>query len=200
MKKAFLAAILTISLGSAFGAVITLETTFDNSGNGAPGSVPDPAGVPVGNGFFSYTADTALVDGNYDWSSFLNPTIYIAFSNGLVFTQNDLLQNSGLGVQISQGQFNFTTLTPAPTQWGGSADFTNPSGDSLTTSPNQPNQSYGGVAAAYYTISTGFPAYRGSYGVGASPATITPPVPEPSALSLLAVGLGGLAMMRRRRA
>jgi len=28
---------------------------------------------------------------------------------------------------------------------------------------------------------------------------ITMPVPEPSALSLLALGLGGLAMMRRRR-
>ncbi|NCY22747.1 PEP-CTERM sorting domain-containing protein, partial [bacterium] len=28
---------------------------------------------------------------------------------------------------------------------------------------------------------------------------ITMPVPEPSALSLLAVGLGGLAILRRRR-
>ena len=32
-----------------------------------------------------------------------------------------------------------------------------------------------------------------------TPGTITSLVPEPSALSLLAVGLGGLAMMRRRR-
>jgi len=196
MRKTLLAAILTISLGSAFGAVITLETTFDNSWNG-------PAGVPVGNGFFSYTADTALVDGNYDWSSFLNPTIYIAFSNGPVFTQNDLSENpfaTGLGVQISQGQFNFTTLQLAPRTNGGSADFTNLSGDVLSTSPNQPNQPYSGVAAMYFMNSSGGGQnYGGTYGVGASPATIAPPVPEPSALSLLAVGLGGLAMMRRRR-
>jgi len=38
---------------------------------------------------------------------------------------------------------------------------------------------------------------NGSRFVGAD--NITMPVPEPSAVSLLAVGLGGLAMMRRRR-
>jgi hypothetical protein len=38
---------------------------------------------------------------------------------------------------------------------------------------------------------------KGDRFVGAD--NITMPVPEPSALSLLAIGLGGLAMMRRRR-
>jgi hypothetical protein len=38
---------------------------------------------------------------------------------------------------------------------------------------------------------------NGSRFVGAD--NITMPVPEPSVLSLLAVGLGGLAILRRRR-
>jgi formylglycine-generating enzyme required for sulfatase activity len=40
---------------------------------------------------------------------------------------------------------------------------------------------------------------NGGYADGAIGFRIASPVPEPSALSLLAIGLGGLAMMRRRR-
>jgi hypothetical protein len=194
MKKHLLAAILTISLGSAYGAVITLETTFDNSWNA-------PAGIPVGNGFFSYTADTAFADGNYGWSSFSDASIYIAFSNGSIFTQNDLEDNpfdTGLGVQISQGQFNFTTLGLASRANGGAADFQNVNGDVLSTSPNEPNQSYGGVAAMY-VMNSGVQEYGGTYGVGASSATIAPPpaIPEPSTFGLGAIGM--LMVLRRKK-
>ncbi len=185
-----------MSLSSA--AVITLETTFDNSWNG--GGV----GVPVGNGFFSYTADSAFTDGNYSWNSFVNPTIYIEFSNGSIFTQNNLADNpftTGLGVQLSQGQFNFTTLALTPRANGGSADFYNLSGDVLSTSPNNPNQKYGGVAAMYYMNRSGGATYGGTYGVGASPATVAPPssVPEPSTYALFGIGALALVIAYRRK-
>jgi len=196
MKKHLLVAIIAFTLGSASAGAITLETTFDNSWNGGG------AGVPVGNGFFSYTADTALADGNYDWSSFLNASVYIAFSNGSIFTQNDFSDNpvtTGLGVEISNGQFNFTTLRLAPRTNGGAADFRNLNGDVLSTSPNNPNEGYGGVAAMYYM--DGGVNYGGTYGVGASAATIAPPssIPEPSTYALFGVGAIGMLMVMRRK-
>ena len=54
------------------------------------------------------------------------------------------------------------------------------------------NSDLGGASALYPYFST-----NGNRFVAAD--NITMAVPEPSALSLLAVGLGGLAMMRRRR-
>jgi hypothetical protein len=54
------------------------------------------------------------------------------------------------------------------------------------------NSNLGGASVLYPYFSS-----NGSRFVGAD--NITMPVPEPSAVSLLAVGLGGLAMMRRRR-
>jgi hypothetical protein len=57
---------------------------------------------------------------------------------------------------------------------------------------NYTNLNLGGASVLYPYFSG-----NGNRFVGAD--NITMPVPEPSALSLLAVGLGGLAMMRRRR-
>jgi hypothetical protein len=54
------------------------------------------------------------------------------------------------------------------------------------------NSDLGGASVLYPYFSS-----NGSRFVGAD--NITMPVPEPSALSLLAIGLGGLAVMRRRR-
>jgi hypothetical protein len=54
------------------------------------------------------------------------------------------------------------------------------------------NSDLGGASVLYPYFSS-----NGNRFVGAD--NITMPVPEPSALSLLAIGLGGLAMMRRRR-
>ena len=57
---------------------------------------------------------------------------------------------------------------------------------------NYTNSNLGGASELYPYFSS-----NGSRFVGAD--NITMPVPEPSALSLLAVGLGGWTMMRRRR-
>jgi hypothetical protein len=57
---------------------------------------------------------------------------------------------------------------------------------------NRTNLDLGGASVLYPYFSS-----NGSRFVAAD--NITMPVPEPSALSLLAIGLGGLAMMRRRR-
>jgi hypothetical protein len=57
---------------------------------------------------------------------------------------------------------------------------------------NYTNLNLGGASVLYPYFSG-----NGNRFVGAD--NITMPVPEPSALSLLAVGLGGLAMLRRRR-
>jgi len=54
------------------------------------------------------------------------------------------------------------------------------------------NSNLGGASVLYPYFSS-----NGSRFVGAD--NITMPVPEPYALSLLAIGLGGWAMMRRRR-
>ena len=200
MKKTILALVLAAGLtsfaGNAKASVITLETTFENSWNGGD------AGVPVGNGFFSYTADTAMADGNYNWSSFLNPSVYISFSNGSIFTQNDFQDNpvtTGLGVQISNGQFNFTTLKLAPRSGGGAADFKNLNNDTLSTSPNNPNEGWYSDAAAY--MMRGSVNYGGIYGLGSSAATIAPPgaIPEPSTYALLGIGALALVVAYRRK-
>jgi hypothetical protein len=57
---------------------------------------------------------------------------------------------------------------------------------------NRTNLDLGGASVLYPYFSS-----SGNRFVAAD--NITMPVPEPSALSLLAIGLGGLAMMRRRR-
>jgi hypothetical protein len=54
------------------------------------------------------------------------------------------------------------------------------------------NSDLGGASVLYSYFSS-----KGDRFVEAD--NITMPVPEPSALSLLAIGLGGLAMIRRRR-
>jgi hypothetical protein len=131
---------------------------------------------------------------------------------------------AGIYIQVVDGNFFFTnsatggsgtSLTPGNT-WSGSANFIN--GNYLfTTQPlnNVTRMGFGGYVVEYNALyqlvdistastgiapgepgySSGTPIYRGNYG---NP-TDNLAVPEPSALSLLAIGLGGLAAMRRRR-
>jgi hypothetical protein len=131
---------------------------------------------------------------------------------------------AGIYIQVVDGNFFFTnsatggsgtSLTEGNT-WGGSANFIN--GNYLfTTQPlnNVTRMGFGGYVVEYNALyqlvdistastgiepgqpgfSTGTQIYQGNYG---NP-TDNLAVPEPSALSLLAIGLGGLAAMRRRR-
>ena len=183
----------------------TLTASYDNSLNGAPGV--------VGSAIFTYEAPAILGDGNYSWSSFVNPTLYIVFSNGSVFTHADFAgPTTNLGIEILSGQFNTTSLPgttmtlPNEGGGGGSADFQNAAGNYLSHAPNNPGQSFnfgdnGSISSVYFMALSFTPGiqnsfeYYGGYGIGSAA------VPEPSTYGLI---LGGLALagaaIRRRKA
>jgi hypothetical protein len=89
---------------------------------------------------------------------------------------------------LGSNQFDLTPEVYDVNQTTGAVGSLMAYGDTKTYT----NSNLGGASVLYPYFSG-----NGSRFVGAD--NITMPVPEPSALSLLAVGLGGLAMMRRRR-
>ena len=145
----------------------------------------------VGTGTFTYDAPTVLADGNYSWSSFVNPTISIFFTNtGSSFTQADFKgPTTYLGVQIVSNQFYFTANSTGygigVMGYGGSADFENAQYDQLTHTTD----------LSTYTVFTFDTLFSGPF-----PISSAPPIPEPSTYGLI---LGGLALagasIRRRK-
>lgn len=144
---------------------------------------------------------------------------------GVTFNQTHLdFDIAGVFVQVVDGNFFFTNSASsgsgtslAGNTWGGSANFIN--GNYLfTTQPlnNLTRMGFGNYVVEYNALyqlvdistastgiapgqpgySSGTPIYRGNYG---NPTDNTAAVPEPSALSLLAVGLGGVIALRRVR-
>ncbi len=187
-------------LCSASAQTWNLYTSFDNSfKGGTPGEV-------VGTGTFTYECPSALDNGSYLLSSLTGVAMSFSFINGSTFTLSDLLADpysANVGVDINNGQFNFTTTRPDGLS-GGAVAFQNTAGDYFSVSPNRPGQSYGfGFGHAGYGMHTGDgisygigpSTYEGSYGIGSAPAS----VPEPSTYALFGLGAIGMLMVLRRK-
>jgi hypothetical protein len=182
----------------------------------------------VGTLTLSYDAPSALNNGSYAWSSLSNLQLDVVFpaavgENAVSFNQAHLdFDSAFIYLQVIDGNFFFTNSSNSQgsgtslsgNTWGGSANFIN--GNYLfTTQPlnNITRTGFGGYEVKYNALyqlvdistastgsapgepgfSSGTTIFMGNYG------NPTDNVPEPSAVSLLAVGLGGMAMMRRRR-
>ena len=193
---------------------------------GDPGYVPavystTVSAPSVGTLTLSYDAPSALTNGSYAWSSLSNLQLNVVFpaavgGNAVSFNQTHLdFDSAFIYLQVIDGNFFFTNSgsggsgTSLSGIGNGAANFIN--GNYLfTTQPldNVTRMGFGGYVVEYNALyqlvditgitpenSGGIPIYMGNYG---NP-TDNLAVPEPSALSLLAVGLGGVAMIRRRR-
>ena len=183
----------------------------------------------VGSLTISYDASNALANGSYALNSLSNFQLSVLFSGAIngtdvTFNQTHLQPDfdiAGIYIQVVDGNFFFTNAATdgngasAGNRWDGSANFIN-GNYRFTTQPlnNVTRMGFGGYVVEYNALyqlvdistastgiefgqpgySQGTTIYMGNYG------NPTDNVPEPSALSLLAIGLGGLAMMRRRRA
>ena len=210
-------------------ATFQIASNLDNSfiktpGSGSPGEPGYVAPVfsttveaPfVGSLTISYDASNALANGSYALNSLGGFQLSVLFpqaNNGtdVTFNQSHLdFDLAGIYIQVVDGNFFFThssgsgqSLSGNP--WGGSANFVN-GGYLFTTQPldSATRMGFGGYVVEYNALyqlikdpgaSNQSTIYQGNYG---NP-TDNLAVPEPSALSLLAVGLGGLAIVRRRR-
>ena len=193
-------------VSGASSAIVNLQTTFNDAFRGG-----NPADV-VGIGTFSYEAPSALANGSYLLSSFVNPVFNFSFNNGATFTMADLYntpaEQAFLGVDIADGQFNFyRTGSYTQANTGGSAVFVNSADNWLAFSPNDAGQDFGsgfGRAGFFVTVDGPFqdPAnvsYAGSYGIGSSPDPGPAAVPEPGTWAAAALLAGGAAFMRWRK-
>jgi hypothetical protein len=227
MKKSYFTLCMAIfAIARLDAATFQIASNLDNSfittpGSGSPGEPGYVAPVfsttveaPfVGSLTISYDAPNALANGSYALNSlgvFQLSVLFPGANNGtdVTFNQSHLdFDLAGIYIQVVDGNFFFThssgngqSLSGNP--WGGSANFVN-GGYLFTTQPldSATRMGFGDYVVEYNAL------YQLIKDPGASQSTIymgnygnpTDNVPEPSALSLLAVGLGGLAMMRRRR-
>jgi len=227
MKKSYFTFCMAIfAVARLDAATFQIASNLDNSFIKTPGSgIPGEPGYVapifsttveapfVGSLTISYDAPNALANGSYALNSlgvFQLSVLFPGANNGtdVTFNQSHLdFDLAGICIQVVDGDFFFThssgsgqSLSGNP--WGGSANFVN-GGYLFTTQPlnSATRMGFGDYVVEYNAL------YQLIKDPGASQSTIymgnygnpTDNVPEPSALSLLAVGLGGLAMMRRRR-
>lgn len=191
-----------------------LDNSFAKSGGGYSTTVEAPI---VGSLLLSYDAANPLANGSYAWSALSNLQLSVTFptavgGNPVTFNQSHLDFNSaGIYIQVVDGNFFFTNsgsggsgTSLSGSTFGGAANFIN--GNYLfTTQPlnNVTRMGFGGYVVEYNALyqlvditgGANTTILMGNYG---NP-TDNLAVPEPSALSLLAVGFGGVMAMRRRR-
>ena len=170
----------------------------------------------MGSLTISYDAANALANGSYALNSLSNFQLSVLFPGAnsgadVTFDQTHLdFAIAGIYIQVVDGNFFFTHSSGSGTSlagntWGGSANFIN-SDYLFTTQPldSTTRMGFGGYVVEYNALyqlvknpgaANQATIYMGNYG---NP-TDNLAVPEPSALSLLAVGLGGLVALRRVR-
>jgi hypothetical protein len=219
MTKFYLSLCMVIfALGRLDAATFQITSNLDNSFGSAPNFSTTVEAPYVGNLILSYDAASPLANGSYAWSSLSNLQLSALFptadgGNAVSFNQSHLdFDPAGVYLQVVDGNFFFTNSSSggsgtslSGSTFGGSANFIN--GNYLfTTQPlnNATRMGFGGYVVEYNalyqlvkltpgsTVTT--PIYMGNYGNPTSNVA----VPEPSALSLLVVGLSGLVALRRR--
>lgn len=172
----------------------------------------------VGSLTLSYDATNSLANGSYAWNSLTNLQLAVLFPGAgagganVTFDQTHLDFNpAGISIQVVDGNFFFTNsgakgsgTSNSGSTFGGSANFIN--GIYLfTTQPldTATRVGFGNYVVEYNALyqlrdtASGNPIYQGNYG---NPTDNASAVPEPSALSLLVIGMAGLAALRRRKA
>ena len=170
----------------------------------------------MGSLTISYDAANALANGSYALNSLSNFQLSVLFPGAnsgadVTFDQTHLdFAIAGIYIQVVDGNFFFTHSSGSGTSlagntWGGSANFIN-SDYLFTTQPldSTTRMGFGGYVVEYNALyqlvknpgaANQATIYKGNYG---NP-TDNLAVPEPSALSLLAVGMGGWIALRRVR-
>jgi hypothetical protein len=210
-------------------ATFQISSNLDNSFGNPPTFSTTVEAPFVGSLTISYDSSSALANGSYALNSLSNFQLSVLFpgvnsGTDVTFNQSHLdFAIAGVYVQVVDGNFFFTNSASggsgtslAGNTWGGSANFIN--GNYLfTTQPlnNVTRMGFGnyvveynalyqlvdistastGIAPGQPGFSSGTTIYKGNYG---NP-TDNLAVPEPSAASLLAVGLGGVIALRRVR-
>ena len=225
MRIAYLPLALTfLVLSKLDAATFQIASNLDNTFNtvsfdpGAPPSFSTTVEAPfVGSLTLSYDAANPLTNGSYAWNSLSNLQLAVLFPGvgiggvDVTFNQSHLdFDPAGVYIQVVDGNFFFTNSNGSGTSisrnpWGGSANFVN-NVYLFTTQPldSTTRMGFGGYVVEYNALyqlvrDPGGPnnasILQGNYG---NP-TDNLAVPEPSALSLLAVGMGGWIALRRVR-
>jgi len=229
MKKTYFTLCMAIfAIARLDAATFQISSNLDNSfiktpASGTPGQPGFVAPVLsttveapfVGSLTISYDAPNALANGSYALNSlgvFQLSVLFPGADNGtdVTFNQSHLdFDLAGIYIQVVDGNFFFTHSSGngqslSGTPWFGSANFVN-GGYLFTTQPldSATRMGFGGYVVEYNALyqlikdpsASQSTSYMGNYG---NP-TDNLAVPEPSALSLLAAGMGGVAILRRRR-
>ncbi|MFZ9740241.1 MAG: PEP-CTERM sorting domain-containing protein, partial [Prochlorotrichaceae cyanobacterium] len=207
-------------------ATFQISSNLDNSFGNPPAFSTTVEAPFVGSLTISYDSSSALANGSYALNSLSNFQLSVLFpgvNSGADVTFNETHLDfaiAGIYIQVVDGNFFFTNSASggggtslAGNAWTGAANFIN--GNYLfTTQPlnNVTRMGFGNYVVEYNALyqlvdistastgiapdqpgySSGTPIYMGNYG---NP-TDNLAVPEPSAVSLLAIGIGGWIALR----